>query len=96
MASDNLTSPPPVRNPERDKALARLRAKRLRAERLKALSGRAEVKPATVSVREFILMTGLSHATIYRGIADGSIASTKKNGRRLIAFAEVERLRGGE
>jgi hypothetical protein len=86
-----------VRNRERDNALARLRAKRLRLERLKALRDpkRAEVKPVAVSVRDFMLMTGLSNASVYRGFAKGSIASTKVNGRRLIPFSEVERLRGG-
>jgi predicted DNA-binding transcriptional regulator AlpA len=104
VISDDVRSPPtppiaPSKNRDEIRALdtarAKKRAKRLRREREKALSGRAEVKPAVVTVREFMLTTGLSHATIYRCIKDGSIASTFAYGRRLIPFSEVERLRDG-
>ena len=51
-------------------------------------------KFAAVSVREFKILTGLDHGIVYRLIADGQIKSTKLRGRRLIAYSEVERLRG--
>jgi hypothetical protein len=48
-----------------------------------------------VSIRDFKIMSGLSNATIFRRIADGSLKSIKIHGRRLISFDEVERLREG-
>ena len=57
-------------------------------------SAHPAVEPATVSVNEFVVLTGVSHPTIYRWIKAGTIKSVMLGGRRLIAFSEVKRLRG--
>ena len=67
-------------------------------ERRKALNDpdSADVKPAAISVREFKIVSGLSNATIFRLLKSGQLKSVKLHGRRLISFAEVERLREGK
>jgi hypothetical protein len=83
------------RNRELNKLGARLRAEKVRRERRHALSDpRADLKPAAVSVRDFKILSGLSHATIYRHFANGTLKSIRFGGRRLIAYSEVERIRG--
>ena len=93
--SDERPSPHP---PRRARAAARAwaRKQRDRDQRQAALNdpARAAVRPATISIRDFALATGLSCATIYRRIADGSLKSTKFAGRRLIAWSEIQRLQG--
>jgi predicted site-specific integrase-resolvase len=54
------------------------------------------VKPAGVSVLEFRRLTGFSHASVHRWIANGTLKSVKVNNRRLISFSEVERIRAGK
>jgi hypothetical protein len=81
---------------KRNAALRRKRERRLRAERQNALNdpGHAAVRAAAVSIRDFKVMTGLSHASIFRRLRDGSLRSIKLAGRRLISASEIERLRG--
>ena len=57
-------------------------------------SAHPAVEPATVSVNEFVVLTGVSHPTIFRWIKAGTIKSVMLGGRRLIAYSEVKRLRG--
>jgi predicted DNA-binding transcriptional regulator AlpA len=68
-----------------------------REERLEAINRpeKADLKPATVSVRELSVLTGMSPATIWRHIASGFIPSTKYLNRRLIPYSVVEKLRSG-
>jgi excisionase family DNA binding protein len=90
------------RQPKRDRTADMQRALRRKARdrdrRQAALNDpqSADVRPVAVSIADFSLMTGLSHATIYRRIADNTLRSVKLANRRLISFEEVERLRGGE
>jgi excisionase family DNA binding protein len=73
----------------------RERGDALHIRRLEAVgSANPEVEPATVSVNEFVVLTGVSHATTFRHIKSGTIKSVMLGGRRLIAFSEVKRLRG--
>jgi predicted DNA-binding transcriptional regulator AlpA len=74
-----------------------LRRRNYREERLEAINrpDKANLKPATVSVRELSALTGMSPATIWRHIASGLIPSTKVLARRLIPYEYVERLRNG-
>lgn len=82
MASDKPDSPLPastkrIRPPEerrRSAKQARIRSRREREERARALSrpDEAEVRPATISIRDFKLATGLSAATIFRRLKDPS------------------------
>jgi excisionase family DNA binding protein len=75
-------------------AKRRQRAEKLRLERSIAISGAAGAPPAAISVAEFKKLTGVSHATVSRWIHDHTIQSVKVGGRRLIAFSEVERIKG--
>ena len=63
----------------------RARERKLHAERREALSkpDRADVRPAALSVKDFRIATGLSHASVYRRLADGTLKSVKIGGRRL-------------
>jgi hypothetical protein len=74
----------------------RKREQKIRSDRREAVSdpSDAHIKPAGVTVVEFRKLTGLSHATVHRWIKARSLKSVKINGRRLIAYSEVERLRG--
>jgi hypothetical protein len=82
---------------------ARLRDQLSRERRGKALSDPAEpsgdptsaplLKPKFVSPKEFVELTGLSHATVFRRIRDGMLKSTMFGGRRLIDYGEIGRLR---
>lgn len=82
----------------RDAARRWMREQRIRADRVQTLKDpdRADLTPAAVSVIEFRRLTGLSHATVHRRIKDGTLKSCKIAGRRLIAWAEIARLRAGE
>jgi excisionase family DNA binding protein len=73
----------------------RQRGDALAVRRIEAVSRpNPEIEPATVSVNEFVVLTGVSHATIFRHINAKTIKSAKLGGRRLIPFSEVKRLRG--
>jgi excisionase family DNA binding protein len=73
----------------------RERGDALAVRRIEAVgSANPAVEPATVSVNEFSLVTGVSHPTIFRWIKAGTIKSVMLGGRRLIAYSEVKRLRG--
>jgi hypothetical protein len=82
----------------RESLLRRRHYRERKEQRLEAVNHpeRADLKPAAVSVVEFSIVSGLSVATIWRRVADGTIKSTKCLNRRLIAYSEVERLREGE
>jgi hypothetical protein len=53
-------------------------------------SAAPSIKKRGYSVDETVIITGLSRATIYRGIADGSIPSTKYKDRRIISDAVID------
>jgi excisionase family DNA binding protein len=73
----------------------RERGDALAVRRIEAVGGaHPAVEPATVSVNEFVVLSGVSHPTIYRWIKAGTIKSVMLGGRRLIAYSEVKRLRG--
>jgi excisionase family DNA binding protein len=73
----------------------RERGDALAVRRIEAVgSANPAVEPATVSVNEFVVLTGVSHPTIYRWIKRGVIKSLMLGGRRLIAYSEVRRLKG--
>ena len=75
-----------------------LRLQRLRAERLAAVyfPDAGEMRPATISIRDFAIASGLSQATVMRRVKDGTFPSTKIGQRRLISYSALERLRLGE
>jgi excisionase family DNA binding protein len=89
---------------EREKAAlrARLRDQAIQERRRRALSDRTApsselghaplLKPKFVSPKEFVELTGISFATVFRRIRDGTLRSTMFGRRRLIDYAEVERL----
>jgi excisionase family DNA binding protein len=73
----------------------RERGDALHIRRIEAVGGaNPEIEPATVSVNEFVVLSGVAHATIFRWIKRGVIRSVMIGGRRLIPFSEVRRLRG--
>jgi hypothetical protein len=90
---------------EREKAalLARQRGQKSRLRRQKTLNeqiktpseptGAPMLKPQFVSPKEFVELTGVSFATVFRRIRDRTLKSTMFGGRRLIAYSEIERLR---
>jgi excisionase family DNA binding protein len=95
------TSPDlPKRKARYRRAAAQFRAREriLHAERREALSkpDLASVRPAAISIKDFRVATGLSYATVYRRLADGTLKSSKVGGRRLIAYSEIERIHRGE
>jgi excisionase family DNA binding protein len=81
---------------------ARLRDQKSRERRRNAISdlieppspiGTLVLKPKFVSPREFVELTGVSYATVFRRIRDGTLKSTMFGGRRLIDYGEIEQLR---
>jgi excisionase family DNA binding protein len=75
----------------------RRRYLRLKTARLEALEHpeRAAVQPAAISVRDFSIAVGCDPSTAARWIKNGAIKSVKIGKRRLIAYAELERIRLG-
>jgi hypothetical protein len=72
----------PHQEPDRERAIRAMRAKRhtrIRADRRKAAVQSGEA--LFVSVAEFAVLTGISPATIYRRLADGTLKSKKLVGR---------------
>jgi excisionase family DNA binding protein len=62
----------------------------LAVRRIEAIgSANPPVEPATVSVNEFVVLSGVSHPTIYRWIKAGTIKSVMIGGRRLIPYSEA-------
>lgn len=73
----------------------RERGDKLALRRIEAVgSANPEIEPATVSVNEFVVLTGVSAPTVHRWIKAETIKSVMIGGRRLIPFSEVKRLRG--
>jgi excisionase family DNA binding protein len=77
----------------------RMRDRATRDERLamvndapKALADAPALKPVFISPKEFVLLTGISYATLFRHIRHGKIKSTMLGARRLISYSEIERL----
>jgi hypothetical protein len=69
---------PDLRRAEALKRQRRARVERRHAARAEAVkTGKAKF----VSVAEYCLLTGLSPATIYRRIGDGTLAATKIGGK---------------
>jgi hypothetical protein len=77
-------------------AFRRQREARIRAERAAAIFAPEPGRPPPpfVSVLEFRQAVGVSHATAHRWLERDEVASVKVRGRRLIPYAELERLRG--
>lgn len=48
--------------------------------------------PITVTIQQACALSGLSRTTIYRLIADGSLAPLKVRGRTLITYASLSRI----
>jgi hypothetical protein len=85
---------------ERERAIRRLRAQRNTRARVARRQERRKAAVKTgealfVSVSEFAVLTGMSPATIYRRLADGTIKAKKvigkrhKKGRTLINRAQL-------
>ena len=55
-----------------------------------------ELKRISLTVAEACEVTGVSHVTIYRMIADGQLHTVKARGRRLVPVIELNRVFGGE
>ena len=52
----------------------------------------APVETLAFNIPQVAKMSGLSTATVSRGVADGSIASTKFRGRRIITMETIRKL----
>ena len=55
-------------------------------------SGEAEPKRLAYSVKDAVIVSGLSRSFLYQLIKDGTLASTKIGGRRLIRHADLAAL----
>ena len=54
------------------------------------------LKPLALRIPDFTRVTGLSRSKAYSMIASGELRAIKVGGRRLIPYAEAERLVSGE